>query len=104
MQVMREYHGAVHGVAVVSSGMTPLMAVLANQGGVENAEAYGWRPPFPEVTEGDRRGRAAIEELTDRLAAHAYDALDAEERRELLDLLSAAHTHVFGAVQSGSSG
>jgi len=96
MQVMREYHGAVHGVAVVGSGMRPLMAVLANQGGESIAEAYGWSPPFPTVTDDDRRERAEVEDRTDDLAAHAYASLPADERVELLDLLAAAHTHVFG--------
>jgi hypothetical protein len=97
MQVMREYHGAVHGVAVVSSGMTPLMAVLANRGGVENAEAYGWQPPFPAVTDDDRRRRVEVEERTDDLAAHAYEVLDVDQRAELLTLLAGAHAHVFGS-------
>jgi hypothetical protein len=101
MQVMREYHGAAHGVAVVSSGMTPLMAVLANRGGEDNALAYGWRPPFPVVTDGDRGQRADVEERTDDLAARAYEVLESTQRRELVDLLAQAHAHVF---QSGSSG
>jgi len=97
MQVMREYHGAVHGVAVVGSGMTPLMAVLANQGGAENAQAYGWQPPFPTVTDDDRRRRAQVEELTDDLAAQAYETLGVDDRQELLDLLAQGHAHVFGS-------
>jgi hypothetical protein len=93
MQVMREYHGAVHGVAVVSSGLSPLMAVLANQGGQQNAIDYGWEPPFPPVSAQDRAAREQVEDLTDRLAARAYQALTPGERGELVGLLDAALAH-----------
>jgi hypothetical protein len=93
MQVMREYHGAVHGVAVVGSGMSPLMAVLANQGGEDNARDYGWEPPFPAVTADDRAARERVEDRTDQLAASAYEGLTPGERTELVDLLTAALAH-----------
>ena len=95
MQVLREHRGACHGVALAALQLDPLMAVLANQGGEENAREYGWEPPFPQVTEPDRALRARVEELTDDLAAIAYDGLSASEQTELVDLLRAAHAHAF---------
>lgn len=106
MQLLREHRGACHGVAVVACGMTPLMAVLSNQRGEDNAQEYGWQPPFPEVTAADRSARERVETLTDDLVAVAYEGLDRPELAELLELLGAAHSHAFpgGAVPHGGGG
>ena len=106
MQLMREHRGACHGVAVVACGQQPLMAVLANQGGQTNAREYGWLPPYPDVTDADRRLREKVETLTDDLVAPAYQGLDRAERHELLELLAAAHAHAFpgGNVPYGGGG
>jgi hypothetical protein len=95
MQVLREHRGACHGVALAALQLDPLMAILANQGGEENAREYGWEPPFPQVTDADRALRGRVEELTDDLAAVAYDGLTVSEQAELVDLLRAAHAHAF---------
>ncbi|MCZ3390246.1 MAG: hypothetical protein LH645_14280 [Actinomycetia bacterium] len=95
MQVLREHRGACHGVALASLQLDPLVAVLANQGGEQNAVEYGWQPPFAKVTEADRVLRERVEELTDDLVAVAYDGLSVGEQAELGELLEAAHTHVF---------
>jgi len=96
LQVMREHRGAAHGVALVATGVLPLVAILAGDGGAANAQDYGWEPPFPEVTDSDRAARRAAEELTDDLVAPAYECLDQQERAELLTLLEAAFEHAFG--------
>lgn len=95
LQVLREHRGACHGVALAALQLDPLLAILVNQGGEENAKEYGWLPPFPEVTDTDRALRERVEELTDSLAAVAYDGLSESEQAELLVLLQAAHTHAF---------
>ncbi len=96
MQVMREHRGAAHGVALVATGVPPLVAILAGEGGAANAQDYGWQPPFPTVTDSDRAARRAAEELTDDLVAPAYEGLDDAERAELLTLLATALEHAFG--------
>lgn len=95
LQVLREHRGACHGVALAALQLDPLIAILANQGGAENAVEYGWEPPFPSVTEADRTLRARVEELTDDLVAGAYGGLTVGEQTELVDLLNAAHDHAF---------
>ena len=95
LQVLREHRGACHGVALVASQLDPLVAILTNQGGEENAREYGWEPPFPEVTDADRALRARAEDLTDDLVAPAYDGLSQDEQAELLTLLQAANAHAF---------
>ena len=95
MQVLREHRGACHGVAIAALQLDPLMAILANQGGEQNAIEYGWEPPFPQVTDADRALRERVEVLTDDLVAVAYDGLSASEQAELVDLLEAAHSHAI---------
>lgn len=95
LQVLREHRGACHGVALAALQLDPLVAILANQGGEENATEYGWQPPFPEVTEADRELRDRVEVLTDDLVAVAYGGLSAGEQAELLELLGAAHANAF---------
>lgn len=98
-QVLREHRGACHGVAMTALQLDPLTAILANpEGGrpEENALEYGWQPPFPVPSDADRALRVEVEELTDDLVARAYDALTRDELAELVHLLNAAHSHVFG--------
>jgi hypothetical protein len=92
-QVLREFRGAMHQIAVLSTGLTPVEAVIAS-GGEANAEFNGWPRPYP-----DREPLVDLhieaEELTDTLTAPAYEALDDDERDELVALVSGAHAHAF---------
>jgi hypothetical protein len=97
MQLLREHRGGCHGIAVRAVGLAPLTAVLANQGGVANAEDYGWKPPFPDVTDDDRDRWRRAEEITDDLAAQGYEALDEAQSQRFLALLEAAHAYAFPA-------
>ncbi len=99
--VVRELRGGLHIVAVLASGLSPLEAVLSGtsavlQDGEPNAEYFGWPRPYPEVTEEVRRRRAAAEDLTDELTAHAFAALGKAEADELVALLKKAERAVFG--------
>jgi len=95
LNVLREHRGACHGAAMTALGMTPLMAILTNQGGVENAEEYGWQPPFPEVRDSDRTLRLEVEALTDAVVARAYEALSESEQSEFVTLLDLAYQQAF---------
>jgi hypothetical protein len=96
MQLLREHRGACHTVALTALRMPPLVAILTNTGGVDNAVEYGWQPPFPAVTDNDRALRERVEDLTDDVVAQAYGVLDTSEGGEFLDLLEGAHSAVFG--------
>lgn len=96
LHVLRELRMARHLVAVLATGLTPLEAVLAGEGGEPNAAFFGYPPPYPPVA-GLAERRAAAEELTDRLMAPVYDVLTAAERAELADLLAAALAHLDAA-------
>ncbi|MHB1739225.1 MAG: SCO6745 family protein [Actinomycetes bacterium] len=86
--VLREHRGGMHVVAVLAAGMSPLAAILSGPRGEPNARFFGWPGPYPPVTEADRRTRAEIELLTDRLVAPAWSVLDATEQAEVARLLA----------------
>jgi hypothetical protein len=94
LQVLREHRGGCHGIAIVASRVSPLMAILANQEGAYDASEYGWQPPYPEVTDTDRQCRAAAEVLTDQLVADGYAVLTEAERGEFQELILSAEHHV----------
>jgi hypothetical protein len=100
--VLRELRGGLHIVAVLAAGLTPLESVVATdsnplmQPGEANAEYFGWRRPYPEVTNGIRTKRERAEELTDSLAAPAFTVLDAAEQDDLAELLAEADKICFG--------
>jgi hypothetical protein len=89
LQVLREHRGGVHLIAVIASGLRPHQAVLAGPGGTDNALFFGFEEPFEDISH-LRGTRHAAEDLTNKLAAPAYDALGHDERSETLQLLHAA--------------
>lgn len=88
MQVLRELRGDLHVHAIVASELTPLQAILGKDG-PERARELRYPEPFPPLQEfADRRH--AAEDLTDRLVAPAYAAIDTEDRAAFLTVLRAA--------------
>jgi hypothetical protein len=94
LHVLREHRGGVHLIAVIASGLTPHQAVLAGPGGPDNATFFGYEEPFEDISR-LRGTRHAAEDLTNKLAAPALDALGHDERAETLQLLHAAAEAAF---------
>ncbi len=91
-QTMRELRFGRHCVAVQASGMGPLEAILSGPAGEWNAEFFGWKKPYPDVSAlGDIRDR--VEAATDALHAPDFEVLDPDERSELRDLAKATRAH-----------
>jgi hypothetical protein len=88
LNVIRELRGAVHGAAVVASGLDPLEAVLIKTPFM--AGIFGWPEPYPDV-EHCRDAWDRAEVATNQVVARAYAALDPSERSELVDLVGMAH-------------
>lgn len=88
LNVLRELRGAVHGSAVIASGLEPLQAVLVRS--PQMAGIFGWTEPFPDV-ESCRHTWQEAEDATNRVIGHAYGVLDDKERAELVELAVAAH-------------
>jgi hypothetical protein len=78
MQMLREWRGGLHLVATTAVGLSPLEAILTNEGEGQ-AKFFGWSEPFPDVTAIKAKHDEA-EAMTDRLcAATLADALPADK-------------------------
>jgi len=88
LNVMRELRGAMHGAAVLASGLEPLEAVLIKTPFMTGV--LGWEEPFPAV-DSRRAEWEQAEATTNRIMARAYAVLDPAERSELVDLSTSAH-------------
>lgn len=90
LHILRELRFARHAVAVTANEMSPLEAVLT-KGGEGNAQMFQWPEPYPDVSGLDDK-RAQIEQLTHRLSAQDYEALDPDECQEFADLVAGLET------------
>ena len=78
MQMLREWRGGLHLVATTAVGLTPLEAILTNEGEGQ-AKFFGWSEPFADVSEIKAKHDEA-EAMTDRLcAASLAQALPADK-------------------------
>ena len=69
MQVLREWRGGIHLAATTASGMSPLEAILTNEGAGQ-AKFFGWNEPFPD-TAGIAHKHGEAEYMTDQVSAAA---------------------------------
>ena len=87
LNLLREFRGGVHLIAVISAGVLPFEAVLA-KGGPANAQLFGYSEPYPDVSH-----LAAVldevEETTNLLAGAPLAVLDDGERQRFVDLVAA---------------
>jgi hypothetical protein len=78
MQMLREWRGGLHLVATTAVGLSPLEAILTNEGEGQ-AKFFGWSEPFPDVAVIKAKHDEA-EAMTDRLcAATLAQALQADK-------------------------
>ncbi|RMI33649.1 hypothetical protein EBN03_08830 [Nocardia stercoris] len=99
IQVLREFRGGAHLLAVRATGLTPQQAVLVKGGpmgdGSKTAANFGWPEPYAEVDADVVRRWEAAEALTDELVAPAFSVLGDVEGKELVELVRAAHAVMF---------
>jgi hypothetical protein len=72
MQILREWRGGNHLVATTAVGLSPLEAILTNEG-PRQAKFFGWPEPFPDLA-AIRELHVEAEAITDRLCATALAA------------------------------
>jgi hypothetical protein len=86
MNVLREWRGAIHGAAVVSSGLDPLAAVMVRTPAM--AGLFGWPEPYPDPApyEADWTGAEAA---TNKTVGRAFATLEAPDRAQLVELMLA---------------
>lgn len=88
-QTLREWRGAVHVVATTAVGLSPMEAILTNEGEGQ-AKFFGWSEPFPDVSE-LKALHPEAEDMTDRLCAKQLDRLlSPTERHEFAEGVAAA--------------
>ena len=61
MQILREWRGGIHLVATTAVGLSPLEAILTNEGPGQ-AKFFGWPEPFPDfgpISSGTTRPRTS---------------------------------------------
>jgi len=76
MQILREWRGGLHLVSTTAAGLSPLEAILTNEGEGQ-AKFFGWPEPFPDIT-AIKAKHDEGEAMTDRLCASTLaQALDA---------------------------
>lgn len=81
MQILREWRGGIHLVATTAVGLSPLEAILTNEGEGQ-AKFFGWSEPFPDY-EAIRPKHEEAEAMTDRLSAESFSrALSPDKYQE----------------------
>ncbi len=77
MQILREWRGGLHLVATTAVGLSPLEAILTNEGPGQ-AKFFGWSEPFPDFAPSrsgtTRQRRSPIASAHRRLAAALGEA------------------------------
>jgi hypothetical protein len=89
MNLLRHHRAAAHLIAVRTTGLTPLEAIISGPEGEAGAVAFGWQAPYPAIGPLMRR-RAFAEALTDRICGPADAVLSVAERAEFVRLADAA--------------
>lgn len=96
IHVLREWRGGLHLVATTAAGLSPLEAILTNEGEAQ-ARFFGWQGDLPDCS-GLKSRHDDAQERTNALAAAVYErALTEAERAELATLMASAEAAVTGA-------
>jgi hypothetical protein len=83
VSVLREFRGSAHLIAVRASGLDAKTAHFMRR--PNDIGMFGWTAEeAPEIGDTERARLAAADELTDRLVAPAYGAVDDAGRKAIL--------------------
>jgi hypothetical protein len=80
MQILREWRGGIHLVATTAVGLSPMEAILTNEGEGQ-AKFFGWSEPFPDCAEIRHKHREA-ETITDEVSARALSQALSQDKFE----------------------
>ena len=87
IHILREWRGGLHLVATTAAGLSPLEAILTNEGQGQ-ARFFGWQGDLPDCEPLKPRQDAA-QATTNTLAAAVYErAFSSSERAEFVDLIA----------------
>jgi hypothetical protein len=86
VHLLRELRGGLHLIGTTAAGLTPLEAILTNEG-PQQARFFGWNGDLPDVGAIKQRHDTA-EQITNELAGAVYErALSEPERAEFVELV-----------------
>ncbi|MCU1371637.1 MAG: hypothetical protein JWO77_2831 [Ilumatobacteraceae bacterium] len=88
---LRELRGALHGAAILATGVTPHAAVARRTPYM--LEVFGWQEPHPDKAD-VRAPWAEAQAATERSVAPMFETLDPAERAEFVDLVNALQVSV----------
>jgi hypothetical protein len=87
IHILREWRGGLHLVATTAAGLSPLEAILTNEGEGQ-ARFFGWQGDFPNCDELKSRQQVA-QATTNALSGAVYErAFSPSERAEFADLVA----------------
>jgi hypothetical protein len=90
MQILREWRGGLHLVATTAAGLSPIEAILTNEGEGQ-AKFFGWAEPFPDCS-GITSKHDEAEATTDHLSVGSFTrALDHDRFGEFEAGVAAVH-------------
>jgi hypothetical protein len=93
IHVLREWRGGLHLVATTAAGLSPLEAILTNEGDGQ-ARFFGWQGDLPDCSHLKSRYDDA-QQRTNTLSAAVYErSLTAAERSELAELMQRAEAAI----------
>ena len=75
--ILRELRGSVHLLAIVATGVTPLVAHAIRR--PDDVTMFGWET-VPDISDDDRARLAVADELTDRLLVPSIEVLTEAQR------------------------
>ncbi len=87
MNVLRELRGALHGAAVLASGLRPVEALSVKTPAM--AALFGWSEPLPDA-DACRAQWQQAETMTNRMFGRTLESLDETERADFVELSQAA--------------
>jgi hypothetical protein len=83
MQILREWRGGLHLIATTAVGLTPMEAILTNEGEGQ-AKFFGWPEPFPDCTAIKHKHDEA-EAITDQLSVASFSRALARDQFEAFE-------------------
>jgi hypothetical protein len=89
--ILRELRGSVHLLAIVATGVSPLVAHTIRR--PDDVTSFGWESA-PDISDDDRARLAVADELTDRLLVPPVEALTDDQREAFVTGVEVIRAHL----------
>jgi hypothetical protein len=89
--VLRELRGSIHLLAIVATGVSPVVAHAIRR--PDDVTSFGWESA-PDVSDDDRARLEVADELTDRLLVPSIEALTGAQRTAFVDGVEVIGAHL----------